>query len=198
MVASSIPDVYVKDRAQWHLWLEEHAADSKGIWLVYDKGANRTISYDDIVEEALCYGWVDSLTRRHNDSQAKLYLAPRKPKSNWSKRNKELIEKLQKQNALQPAGIAAIERAMADGSWNALDEVEKLIEPDDLKLALQDNEAAWTNWNGFPRSAKRAILEWILNAKQPATRAQRIHQTVAEAALNRRANQWRQPKSLDS
>ena len=71
MVASSTPDVYMKNRDQWHRWLEENAASSQGIWLLYDKGANRTLNYDDIVEEALCYGWVDSLTHRHNESQAR-------------------------------------------------------------------------------------------------------------------------------
>lgn len=194
MVASNVPEVYIKDRDQWHSWLEANAAVSQGIWLVYDKGAGRSLNYDDIVEEALCYGWIDSLSRRHNETQTKLYLAPRKPRSNWSRRNKELIAKLQQQNALKPGGIAAIEIAQANGSWNALDEVENLTEPEDLQIALNNNAVARTNWDGFPRSAKRAILEWIGNAKQPATRQQRVATTVAEAALGRRANQWRQPK----
>jgi len=104
---------------------------------------------------------------------------------------------LQQQNLLKPTGIAAVEIAKSNGSWNALDAVENLAEPEDFQAALSGNDTAKANWDVFPRSAKRAILEWINNAKQPATRQQRIDKTVAEAALGRRANQWRQPKSTD-
>ncbi|HEX6819612.1 MAG TPA: YdeI/OmpD-associated family protein [Ktedonobacterales bacterium] len=185
---------YAQDRPAWRQWLEAHAATSAGIWLVYDKGSRRSVSYDDIVEEALCFGWIDSRPRSLNDRQAMLYVSPRKLKSGWSRVNKERVERLLAEGLVRPAGLATIEAAKANGQWTALDGVEQLTEPEDLRAALDANRTARAQWNAFPRSAKRAILEWIGNAKKPETRAARVVETVSEAAQGRRANQWRQPK----
>ena len=127
-----------------------------------------------------------------------LYLAPRKPGSSWSARNKRRVEDLRRRGQMSPAGEAAVERAQADGSWSALDEVEQLVVPADLAAALDVLADAAANFDGFPRSAKRAILEWIASAKRPETRAARIARTASEAAEGRRANQWRQPRSGQS
>lgn len=186
--------VYARDRGAWRQWLERHAATSPGVWLVYDKGPQRTLGYDDIVEEALCFGWIDSRPRSLDDYQAMLYIAPRKQRSAWSRVNKARVERLIAAGLMQPAGLATVEAAKASGRWTALDTVEQLTEPDDLRAALDANAAARAQWDGFPRSAKRAILEWLANAKKPETRAVRIAETVREAAHGRRANQWRQPK----
>jgi uncharacterized protein YdeI (YjbR/CyaY-like superfamily) len=183
------------DRAAWRAWLSEHAETSAGVWLVYTKGAGRTLPYDAIVEEALCFGWVDSLPRSLDDASAMLYVAPRKARSSWSRVNKERIERLTAAGLMAPPGIRAVETAKANGSWAALDEVETLEEPPDLRRALDAVPPARTAWDGFPRSAKRAILEWIGAAKRDETRAQRVRTTVEEAAAGRRADQWRQPKS---
>jgi uncharacterized protein YdeI (YjbR/CyaY-like superfamily) len=94
---------------------------------------------------------------------------------------------------MRPRGLAAIQAAQADGSWNALDAVETLTEPSDLEAALNSVPAARASWDTFPRSARRAILEWISSAKSDATHDPRVRKTVDEAALGRRANQWRQP-----
>ena len=185
-------EVYVRSRAEWRQWLFENAAHSSGIWLIYDKGPARILSYDDIVEEALCFGWIDSKPRRLDDTRAMLYVAPRKPTSAWSQLNKQRAERLLVAGLMQPAGLAAIETAKRNGTWTALEKVEQLIEPDDLRAAFAQNPQAREHWGLCPRSTKRAILEWIASAKTAETRAQCIARTVAEAAASRRANQWRQ------
>jgi uncharacterized protein YdeI (YjbR/CyaY-like superfamily) len=123
-----------------------------------------------------------------------LWIAPRKRRSSWSKVNKERIERLVAAGLMTAAGLAVVDAAKRDGSWSALDEVETLAEPDDLRAALDADTAARTEWDAFPRSAKRAILEWINAAKRSETRAARIAETVSEAHVGRRAHQWRQPK----
>ncbi|GAA4154106.1 YdeI/OmpD-associated family protein [Leifsonia shinshuensis] len=176
-------------------WLAENARTSPGVWIVYEKGADRTLSYDDIVEEALCVGWVDSLPRRLDDQHAMLRLSPRNPKSNWSRRNKERIAALRERGLMTADGEAVVEAAVASGTWSALDTVEELAEPPELRAALDADPVARANWDAFPRSARRAILEWLLSAKTDVTRDRRVETIVTEANQNRRANQWRQPGS---
>lgn len=183
------------DRAAWRAWLTAHAETSAGVWLVHDKGAGRTLPYDAIVEEALCFGWVDSLPRSLDDTSAMLYVAPRKARSSWSRANKERVERLTAAGRMARPGMRAVETAKANGSWAALDVVETLEEPEDLARALDAVPTARAAGDAFPRSAKRAILEWIGAAKRDETRAQRVRTTVDEAAVGRRANQWRQPRS---
>ena len=185
--------MHAADRADWRAWLAEHAAASDGIWLVYEKGPGRRLSYDDIVEEALCFGCVDSLPRSLDETHAMLYVAPRKPRSNWSRVNKQRVERLTAAGAMTPAGLAVVEAARASGAWTALDRIEDGVEPDDLATALDAAPAARREWDAFPRSARRAILEWIDGARRPETRAQRVATVVTEATEGRRANQWRQP-----
>ena len=146
------------------------------------------LSYNDIVEEALCFGWIDSLPRKLDQLRTMLYISPRKARSNWSKANKDRVVKLVKYDLMTPTGMAKIEQAKVDGSWFFLDDVEKSIVPNDLKQALAQNPTAQKHFNGFPSSVKRGILEWIKNAKKPATRAKRINKTVELAAQNIRAN----------
>jgi uncharacterized protein YdeI (YjbR/CyaY-like superfamily) len=189
------PQVPVADRAAWRAWLAQHAAGSTGVWLVYDKGPGRRLSYDDIVEEALCFGWVDSLPRALDATHAMIYVAPRKPRSSWSRVNKARVERLIAAGAMTPAGLAVVAAARASGRWSALDRVEDGVEPDDLAAALDAVSSARREWNAFPRSARRAILEWLDGAKRPETGARRVATVVAEAAEGRRANQWRQPNA---
>ncbi|MEY9951318.1 YdeI family protein [Leifsonia sp. EB34] len=183
------------DRPALREWLAEHARTSPGVWVVYAKGDDRTLGYDDIVEEALCVGWVDSLPRRLDDQHAMLRLTPRNPRSNWSRRNKERIASLRERGLMTAEGEAVVAAAVASGTWSALDQVEELTEPPGLRSALDADPVARANWDAFPRSARRAILEWLLSAKTEATRDRRVETIVAEAHQNRRANQWRQPGS---
>lgn len=190
--------VHAADRAQWRAWLAGAAGSATGVWLVYDKGPGRRLGYDDIVEEALAVGWVDSRPRSLDDQRAMLYVAPRVPGSAWSRVNKQRVERLRAAGLMTPAGEAVVAAAQAGGAWTALDEVEAMAdggaEPDDLRAALDAVPAARAEWDGFPRSARRAILEWVGGAKRETTRAQRVATVVSEAAVGRRANQWRQPR----
>jgi uncharacterized protein YdeI (YjbR/CyaY-like superfamily) len=186
--------VHVADRDSLRRWLSEHHGEGHGVWIVYDKGPSRSLHYDDIVDEAICFGWIDSLPRGLSDEQAMLYVAPRKPGSSWSRRNKERVERLLSAGLMQPPGLAVVEAAKTSGTWHAIDDVEELREPDDLAAALDATPPARAFWETFPRSTKRAILEWIATAKRSETRAARIRTTAEEASMNRRANQWRQPK----
>lgn len=160
--------------------------------MTYKKGSGKPyLSYDEMVEEALAFGWVDSKPRKLDEARTMLYFAPRKLGSGWSKPNKERVERLLASGRMTAAGLAKVEAAKKDGSWEALDAVERLELPDDLVTALGQNGDAKANFEAFPRSVKRGVLEWILNAKRPETRAKRIAETAALAAKNERANQWR-------
>ena len=186
------------DRSALRAWLAENGRTSAGVWIVYVKGGDRSLGYDDIVEEALCAGWVDSLPRRLDERHAMLRLSPRSPRSRWSRRNKERIASLRERGLMTAAGEAVVAAAVASGTWTALDEVEDLTEPSELGSALDADRLARANWDAFPRSARRAILEWLLSAKTADTRDRRVRTIVSEAHENRRANQWRQPGSSRS
>jgi uncharacterized protein YdeI (YjbR/CyaY-like superfamily) len=187
--------VTVRSRSEWRLWLAKHHASSPGVWAVtYKKdAAGPSVPYEAIVEEALCFGWIDSTRKAIDGERSRLLVTPRKPKSRWSKINKERVDRLTSAGKMEPAGLAAIEVSKANGNWDGLDAIERLEEPEDLRAALDRAPKARASWDAFPRSAKRAILEWISNAKKPETRAKRVTETVSEAAVGRRANRWRQP-----
>jgi uncharacterized protein YdeI (YjbR/CyaY-like superfamily) len=185
--------VHAETRAEWRAWLEEHHAQSRGVWLIsFKKGTGKPhLSYDEMVEEALAFGWVDSKPDKLDAARTMLYFAPRKAGSGWSGPNKKRVERLLASGQMTAAGLAKVEAAKQDGSWSALDAVERLELPDDLITALEENGDARTNFEAFPRSVKRGILEWIASAKKPETRARRILETATLAARNERANQWR-------
>ena len=182
-----------KSRAEWRKWLEENHTRTEGVWLVmYKKGTGKPrVDYAEAVEEALCFGWIDSKGNKLDDERSMLWMAPRKSKTGWSKLNKERIEKLIKAKLMTPAGLAKINAAKKDGTWNALDAIEALEIPPDLAKVFSENKTAKEYFDAFPRSAKRAILEWIASAKRTETRANRIEETVTKAEKNIRANQWR-------
>jgi uncharacterized protein YdeI (YjbR/CyaY-like superfamily) len=186
--------VHPKTRAEWRKWLEKNHTRTEGVWLItYKKATGKPrIEYEEAVEEALCFGWIDSKANKLDDERSMLWMSPRKPGTGWSRPNKERIERLTAAGWIAPAGLAKIEAAKKDGSWEALDAVEALEIPPDLEKAFASYGAAKQNFEAFPRSVKRAILEWISSAKKPETRAKRIEETARLAAENRRANQGRQ------
>ena len=181
--------VVVESRKAWRDWLTLHHSQAESIWLVtYKKHVEeRYLPYDDIVEEALCFGWIDSLPRRLDEERTMLLLSPRKPKSVWSKLNKERIARLIEQGLMMPPGLEKVERAKADESWVFLDDVEALILPDDLQAALNSNQQAKQYFEAFSPSKKKGILQWIKMAKREQTRCQRIEKTVTLAAKNKSA-----------
>jgi uncharacterized protein YdeI (YjbR/CyaY-like superfamily) len=193
MTTAPANSIHPLTRGEWRAWLEENHTRGEGVWLITYKKATGMprLEYDEAVEEALCFGWVDSKPNKLDDERSLLWFAPRKAGTGWSKPNKDRVAKLIAAGLIAPAGLAKIEAAKADGSWNALDAVEALEIPADLDQALAANPPARQYWDAFPRSVKRGILEWIANAKQPETRARRIEETVRLAAENVRANQWR-------
>jgi len=190
-VSASYEQVTIRSRAEWRRWLTKHHATAQGVWIVvYRRESGRpTIPQAELVEEALCFGWIDSTARKLDDDRREQLMTPRRARSRWSSINRERIERLTEAGLMRPAGFAAIEAAKANGNWDALDPVERLEEPEELRQALDANPRARSNWNGFPPSAKRVILGWISTAKRPETRTKRITQTVSEAAAGRRANQ---------
>lgn len=149
------------------------------------------VSYGDLVEEALCFGWIDSKPNALDAQRSMLWFAPRKPGTGWSRLNKQRVEQAIASGIMTPLGLAKVEAAKQDGSWNALDAVESLTLPEDLVEALAGFSSATANFGNFPRSVKRNILEWISNAKTASTRKKRIQETASLADRNERANQWR-------
>jgi uncharacterized protein YdeI (YjbR/CyaY-like superfamily) len=185
--------VHPLSRAEWRGWLLENHRRAQGVWLVsYKKGTGQArFEYEEAVEEALCFGWIDSKPNKLDEQRSMLWFAPRKPGTGWSRPNKARIERLLKAGLMHPSGLAKIEQAKADGSWTSLDAIEELAVPDDLAQALAAYPKAALHFEAFPRSVKRGILEWIHTAKKPETRATRIAETARLAELNERANQWR-------
>ena len=174
-------------RAEWRSWLQSHHGDSRGVWVAVRKGKGAEPSYDDIVEEALAFGWIDSKAKRLDESRYKQWLSPRRKGGNWAQSNKARVARLIESGQMAEAGMAAVEAAQADGSWGALDAIDALEVPGDLAEALDANPAARLFFEEFPDSAKRMILWWIASAKRSDTRQWRIEETVRLAAENIRA-----------
>ncbi len=160
--------------------------------IFYKKATGKPfVSYDDAVEEALCFGWVDSKPNKFDAERSMLWFAPRKGGSGWSKPNKDRVERMTAAGLMTLAGLAKVNAAKEDGTWTMLDAVEALEIPSDLANALKLYPGAKENFEAFPRSAKRGILEWILQAKRAETRTKRIEETARLASENIRANQWK-------
>lgn len=189
--------VHPKNRSQWRDWLAEHHQDETGVWLISNKkhtGEPR-LGYDDAVEEAICFGWIDSKVNALDEKRSMLWFTPRKAATGWSKLNKARVTRLIAAGLMAPAGLAKVKQAKADGSWSALDGVEALDIPDDLRAAFAARPPSASHFESFPRSVKRNILEWILNAKKAETRAVRVAETARLAQKNLRANQWRDKRN---
>jgi uncharacterized protein YdeI (YjbR/CyaY-like superfamily) len=185
------PSLYASNQAAWRQWLQERHLSEERVWLVIFKKESGvpSVTYSEAVDEALCFGWVDSAINKRDEASFYQYFARRNPKSNWSKVNKEKVARLTEAGLMRPAGQAMIDLAKQTGTWNALDDVENLLVPADLQSALALHPTALEHFSAFPRSAKRGILEWLLNAKTAVTREKRIREIVEKAARNERANQ---------
>ena len=192
MEYNGVETFYAESKTAWKNWLvENHQSESK-LWLIiYKKDSGiPSITYDQAVDEALCFGWVDSSINKRDEESFYQYFAKRNPKSNWSRVNKLKVEKLISESLMSEAGLKMIDLAKQTGTWTALDEVENLISPPDLQKAFDQNPLAHEYFDLFPRSVKRGILEWLMNAKQIETRPKRITEIVSKAERNERANQF--------
>lgn len=177
------------DRAGLRSWLADNAGSSPGIWVLFRRTASDGpgLDYDDVVEEALCAGWVDSTVRRRDGGGTELLLTPRRPNSTWAASNKARVTRLVDAGLMTPPGLRAIEVARRNGSWEALDAVERGEVPDDLSAALDAVPAARHFFDALPPSARRMHVWFVVSAKRPETRARRIAAVVAAAGEGRRA-----------
>lgn len=185
-----LPLLEVADRAELRAWLSEHHATSGGVRLaVTKKGRTATsLTYEEAVLEALAFGWIDSTAGRLDDDRYVVQFTPRKHGGNWARSNKARVEQLLAEGLMTPAGMAVIEAAKADGSWEAIDDVEDMTVPDDLAAALAEDPLALAFWDALPPGQRKLSLYWINGAKRPETRAKRIAETVRAAREGRR--QW--------
>jgi uncharacterized protein YdeI (YjbR/CyaY-like superfamily) len=182
--------VHPTTRKQWRAWLAKHHTRLEGVWVAsYRTGTGKPrVEYDETVEEALAFGWIDGRAKTLDDGRSLLWLAPRRRASGWSKSNKERVARLEREGLMTDAGRRVVDEAKASSTWTLLDSVEALEVPEDLAVALSSNEAAKRHFGAFPPSSKKLILTWIATAKREETRRTRILETVRLAAENKRAN----------
>jgi uncharacterized protein YdeI (YjbR/CyaY-like superfamily) len=187
--------VQVNSRAELRAWLTENAAQTQSIWLVrFKKPHPCYFPYDEVVEEVLCFGWIDSLPRKLDDLRTQLLLSPRRAGSGWSTVNKAKIARLVDQHLITARGLAAIRKAKLDGSWTLLDSAGQLELPSDLVAAFEAQPGSATCFGAFSASTRRATLEWVAQAKKPETRARRVAEIASFAAQNEKPPQFR-PKA---
>lgn len=184
--------VAASSASEWRKWLAKNHQAQSSIWLVIFKKESNTPSvyYPEAVDEALCFGWVDSKPNKRDAISYYQFFSKRNPKSNWSLVNKNKVERLQRLGKMAPAGIEMVNLAKQLGTWDALNKVDALEVPKDLAKALKQVPNAWNHWSQFPPSTRRGILEWINTAKKPETRSKRINETAELAGQNIRANQF--------
>ncbi|MEM7735937.1 MAG: YdeI/OmpD-associated family protein [Deinococcota bacterium] len=168
-------------------WLLAHHTQAESVWIVtYKKHmGDKYVSVGDILDEVLCFGWVDGIRRKLDDDRTMQMISPRKAQ-HWAKTYKDRAEKLEQDGRMHPAGRKSVEDSKASGLWNFMDDVDALIKPDDLITALEAHPPALANFDNFPPASKRFVLRWIKLAKTPKTRAKRIEKTALLAAENKR------------
>jgi uncharacterized protein YdeI (YjbR/CyaY-like superfamily) len=189
--ADDAPILTICTRADLRDWLAEHHATSKAVWLAsFKKHHPDYLAYEPQVEELLCWGWIDSVTRALDADRSMILVAPRNPKSAWSAINKAHAARARASGAMTPAGEAKIAAATANGQWDFLNDVDALIDPPDLTAALETTGTR-DFWTALPRSIRRGTLEWIKTAKTPETRSRRIKDVTDNAAMGLRPSPFR-------
>ncbi|PWV46551.1 YdeI family protein [Chitinophaga sp. S165] len=192
MERKDIETLTPKNKQQWRRWLEKNHDKKQSVWLIlYKKSANvTTISRSEALDEALCFGWIDSTARPVNDDQFMQSFTRRKPNSVWSKINKGNVERLIAEGLMMPAGHQSIEVAKQNGSWSILDDVEELKIPKDLTKAFKTQPGAKEYFMGLSKSVKKSMLQWIVLAKRPETRQKRIEEIAVLAAQQLKPKQF--------
>lgn len=184
---SERPYVHVDSVDDLRAWLgANHEASTGALLVTWKKDRGPYVSWAEVVPELLAFGWIDSKAMKFDEDRRALTITPRKPKSEWSRRNKEIVETLTAEGRMTPAGQAMVDLAKETGTWSALDHVEALEEPPELAAALDAVSAARENWDAFPRSAKRLALMTLHQAKRPETRAKRVAEIAEKASRNER------------
>ena len=180
MATKEIPEFYFKNSAEWRIWLNENWDTSNGVYLIFYKVDHdkESMRWEEAVKQALCFGWIDSTVKSLGQGKRRQYFCPRKPKSVWSKINKNLIRELKAAGLMHNSGQAVIDRAKSDGSWTALDDVENGIIPEDLQREFDSNPIARENYKNFSWTYQKSYLYWLNQAKRPETRSKRIREIV--------------------
>jgi len=179
-------ELYFKTDIEWRSWLEVNHNISNGIYLIFYKVECKkpSMRWEEAVKVALCFGWIDSTVKSLGNGKRKQYFCQRKPKSTWSALNKRYVEELLSTNLIHESGMKKIESAKQDGSWLALDAVEKGIIPEDLQLAFNKNNIAFSNYQNFAKSYRKSYLYWLNQAKREETRQKRIFEIVKLCSKN--------------
>ena len=182
--------VVASTTAEWRAWLERNGRSEKEVWLVihHRDSGTPSVRYHEAIEHALCYGWIDGLHRTRDADSSQLRFTPRRPRSTWSRVNRLRAATMIERGLMTEHGQAMIDLARAGGTWAVPGDEEGSVLPDDLREPLDRDGAARENFEAFPPSSRRLILEWIAGAKKPDTRQRRIARTVTHAAVNIRAN----------
>ncbi len=173
-------EFYFKNRTEWREWLLKNHNLSKGIYLIFYKlsSGEKTMRWEESVQEALCFGWIDSTVKKINNEKRKQLFTPRKSKSGWSKLNKTYAKELIKSNLMHPSGLQKIKFAKKDGSWSSRDAAENLIIPNNLKKEFNKNKIAFVNFQAFNKSYKKSYLYWLCSAKREDTQKKRIIEII--------------------
>ena len=192
MPQKDLETFYPSNRKEWRKWLQKNHAKKQSIWLTCYKAKSGipTISWSDAVDEALCFGWIDSTRKSVSDDEFIQFFCPRKPKSGWSKINKEKVKRLIEQDLMMPAGYKVIEIAKQNGSWEMMDAVEELKMPADLIKAFKSNPGSKAYFESLSKSVKKMMLHWVMTAKRPETREKRITEIVVLAAQKKKPKQF--------
>lgn len=175
--------VYATTKAEWRKWLHENHVTHQGVWLIQYRKASGipTITWSDAVDDALCFGWIDSIKKKLDEERTAQFFSKRKPTSTWSKINKEKVKRLIEEGLMAQAGLDSIEIAKQNGSWTILDYVEALHIPTDLAEMLDFHNGASAYFDGLSKSVRKALLQWVVLAKRPETRQKRITEIAAAA-----------------
>ena len=181
------------DNKDWRKWLEVNHKKKDAVWLILyrEKSSGYNLSWSESVDEALCFGWIDSTKKTINNECYKQYFTKRKAKSNWSKVNKNKVKNLINQGLMQEAGFKSIEIAKENGSWTILDSVEELVIPEDLKEELANYQGSMEYFHSLSKSSKKILLYWIVSAKRKETRQKRISEVAENASKNLKPKQFR-------
>jgi len=189
MVTVSVEHHRFLDPGEWRRWLEVNHSQDAAIWVVIQKvkSPNPGIKYDEALDEALCFGWIDGKMRRLDEYEFIQWFSPRRRNSLWSRRNRDKVEMLNGEGRMTGAGLAEVEKAKMNGRWEAAYSLKDTpTMPDDLLEALKSNKVAHDNFSAFPNSARFMYIHWINDAKRDSTRARRINRVVERAAENRK------------
>jgi uncharacterized protein YdeI (YjbR/CyaY-like superfamily) len=184
-----LPVFHAETRSAWRAWLAANHDVERGVWLCSWRPVTGrpTCPYPEAVEEAICFGWIDSTVNTLDDERGLQLMTPRKPKSAWTRLNRQRAAAMEEAGLMTDAGRRAIDAAQGNGYWTIYDAVEDLIEPPELAAALDADTDARQNWNGFPPHARKMMLWWVVSAARSETRRQRIGQIVEQAGLGIRA-----------